>query len=114
MFKKGELVKKERCELVKVLLEQPDRLTFKVQTIYAVDFPHQKEMVQLDNKNTNFMFCRICQAKKEYSQAFVLARANNSYGSIYCLYHIKYHMFTRKKLLNCSKISYIGILLILI
>ena len=97
MFKKGELVKKERCELVKVLLEEPERLTFKVQSTYAVDFPHQKELVSLDNKNTAFMFCRICQGQKEYSQAFVLARANNSYGSIYCLHHIKYHMFARKK-----------------
>ena len=79
--KKGELVKQERNDLVKALCEQPGRLEFKSQAIYAKDFPHLHKLVFLDSKMTVFMFCGICHSKKEYNQAFVLARPNNSYGS---------------------------------
>ena len=77
-LKKGELVKKERNELVEALSKEPARLEFKSQKTYAVDFPHLHELVYLDSKVTVFMFCRICYAKKEYAQSFILARPNNS------------------------------------
>ena len=80
-LKKGEKVKNERNELVKMLKEEPERLVFKTQGTYAEDFPHLKELVHFDSKATNFMLCRICYAKKEFNQAFVLARRNNSLGS---------------------------------
>ena len=76
--KRGEQVKKERNELVKILNEEPGRLEFKSQKTYAEDFPHLHELVHLDSKMTVFMFCRICYQKKDFNQAFILARPNNS------------------------------------
>ena len=77
-LKRGELVRRERNELAKLLQDEPGRLDFKSMKTYANDFPHLKELVYLDSKATVFMFCRICYSKKDFNQAFVLARPNNS------------------------------------
>ena len=61
-----------------MLKEEPGRLDFKTQETYANDFPQLNDLVHFDSKATDFMFCRICYAKKDYTQAFVLARRNNS------------------------------------
>jgi len=88
-LKKGEKVKNERNELVKMLKDEPQRLVFKTLGTYATDFPHLKELVHFDSKATDFMLCRICYAKKEYNQAFVLARRNNRRDRL--LDHMRQH-----------------------
>ena len=80
-MKKGELVKQERHELITIYAEEPSRVTFKKLATYSSDFPHLQELVLIDEKNTNFMICRICEDKKDIRQAFILAKPNNRYGS---------------------------------
>ena len=80
-LKKGEIVQKvknQRKQLVKMLKEEPGRLDFKTQGNYEIDFPQLKDLIHFDSTATNFMFCRICHAKKDFKQAFVFARHNNS------------------------------------
>lgn len=76
-MKKGEIVKQERNQLIKVWNEQRSRITLKELSTYSNDFPHLNQVVVLDQIVTPFMFCKICDDKKDLWQAFLLARPNN-------------------------------------